>query len=110
MQFETSWNHHVESDVFQIEVYGDKGGVRGYPKVRITCDDLGTHCNIDPYHSTHEENPNYDFDKEIEHFIALIHQETSPMCSAQDGTEVMRMVDAIYQSAQEKREIAIVRE
>ncbi len=110
IQFETSWNHHIESDIFQIELYGDKGGVRAYPKLRIMCDDMGTCCNIDPYHSNHEENPNYDFDKEIEHFTAVIRKETGMMCSAKDGTEVMRMVDAIYQSARESREIIIVRE
>lgn len=109
IQFETSWNHHVESDVFQIEVYGTKGGATAYPKVRITTDDFGVACNIQPLHSNNEHSPNYDFDEEIAHFIEVIRGAEQPIVTAEDGVECMRITDAIYESANEQREIRITR-
>ena len=109
IQFETSWNHHVESDLFQFEVYGTKGGARAYPKVFIMTDMAGEINDFHPLHSIHEENPNYDFDKEIEHFINVIRGVEVPICNAEDGVEIMRITDAIYLSARERKEIRIER-
>ena len=109
IQFETSWNHHIESDVFQLEAYGTKGGASVYPKLRIATDDLGALSNVQPIHSNHEDNPNYDFDMEIAHFIRVVRGSETPLCTAEDGVENMRVTDAIYRSAQERREIVIDR-
>lgn len=109
IQFETSWNHHVESDVFQLEVFGTKGGATVYPKVSIATDDFGGACNIQPLHSNNEHNPNYDFDEEIAHFIQVIKGVEQPIVTADDGVECMRITDAIYESANEQREIRITR-
>jgi len=106
---ETSWNHHIQEDVFQFEVYGTKGGAKAYPSVAIFEDEEGKPVDRRLDHSNHPESPNYDFDQEIAHFIAVCKGKTSALCTALDGVEVMRIVDALYDSAKTGREVIITR-
>lgn len=106
---ETSWNHHIPEDVFQFEVYGTRGGAKAYPNVAIFEDEEGKPVDRKLDHSNHPESPNYDFDREIAHFISVCRGETSALCTAGDGVEVMRIVDALYRSAKTGREIPITR-
>ncbi len=106
---ETSWNHHIPEDVFQFEVYGTKGGAKAYPSVAVFEDEEGKPVDRKLNHSNHPESPNYDFDREIAHFISVCEGKTSALCTARDGVEVMRIVDALYKSAQSGREILITR-
>lgn len=105
--FETSWNHHLQSDVFQLEVYGTKGGARAYPKLTISRDENGCQCDIAVSHSNHEDRPNYDFEEEAAHFINVAINGEKPVCTAEDGVEIMKIVDALYSSARENTEIML---
>lgn len=109
IQFETSWNHHLAEDVFQLEVYGSKGGASCYPRLTLTTDDMGKMCRVLWQHSNHEDAPNYDFDRETAHFIAVAAGEEAPICTPLDGVEAMRIIDAVYESASSGHEITISR-
>ena len=49
------------------------------------------------------------FEKEIAHFIDCITTGIPCRSPAEDGIELMRILDAVYQSAKEGREVAIER-
>ena len=106
---ETSWNHHIPEDVFQFEVYGTKGGAKAYPGVAIFEDEDGKPVDRRLDHSNHPESPNYDFDQEIAHFVSVCEGKAPALCTAGDGVEVMRIVDALYHSAETGREVLITR-
>lgn len=109
IQLETSWNHHIPEDVFQFEVYGTKGGAKAYPKLAIFEDEQEKTINRQIEHSNHEDQPNYDFDCEIRHFTEVLRGLEAPLCTASDGVEVMRMIDAIYESAATGTEVIVRR-
>jgi len=56
-----------------------------------------------------EVNPKYMPRSEtaIEHFIGCVSNDTEPDASAENGVEMMRIIDAIYRSAAEGREVAV---
>lgn len=109
INLETSWNHHLENDIFQFEVYGDQCGSKAYPKVSLYRDEYGRMCNVNPIHSDNSDSPNYDFDMEIKHFIEVVENKTTPICTADDGVEIMRIVDALYESAKIGAEVRVLR-
>ncbi len=48
-----------------------------------------------------------DWETAEEHFIDCILEDREPMATGGHGLEVMRILDAIYQSAKEGREVTI---
>lgn len=109
VQFETSWVHHIGQDVLQMEVFGDSAGATLYPSVALHGESHSHLMDAQFAHSNHPENPNYDFDQEIAHFIDCIRGDAQPICTAEDGVEVMRIVDAIYASAARGCEVEVER-
>jgi len=51
-----------------------------------------------------EDDP---FGKEVKHFINCIKQGKKPITTSEEALNVARIIDAIYQSAEEKKEIRI---
>lgn len=109
LAFETSWSHHVKEDALQMELFGSRAGAVLYPHVEVYSDKLGYLSDTKSRHTNHEDNPNYDFDAEIAHFIGCVRGDEEPICTAEDGVEIMRIVDAIYESARLKREVEVAR-
>ena len=109
VHFETSWLLNLKEDVFQLEVFGSKAGARLYPKIELYGDKFNHLVNSNPQYSNNENLPNYDFDMEIRHFIRCIRGEEKCICTPEDGLEMMRIIDAVYESARSHREILIRR-
>jgi predicted dehydrogenase len=109
LDFETSWSHHVKEDSLQMELFGAAAGATLYPHVQVFSDKRGYLCDTVSRHTNNEDKPNYDFDEEIAHFVSCVRGEAAPICAAEDGVEVMRIVDAIYRSAAERREVEVAR-
>lgn len=107
---ETSWNHYTDEDSFQLEAYGTRGGAKIYPRLKWMRDLDGVPCDVQFRHTNHEDQPNYDFDEEIAHFLRASQGTEVPVCTAGDGLEIMRIVDALYLSARSGREEKIARE
>ncbi len=102
---DVSYSLHVKSDELTVEVFGDKGGAELEPELSIVTEKLDTVLNITPQISS----PTFDivdgFDTEIDNFVAAALGETEVVAPAWHGSEIQRILDGIYASAAQGREI-----
>ncbi|HEY5563177.1 MAG TPA: Gfo/Idh/MocA family oxidoreductase [Clostridiaceae bacterium] len=104
---ETSWTQHIKEDVLYLEVYGSRGGATMEPKFQV----LGEKNNymtdmtplIDPALSDFQNN----FDRETAHFVDCIANGTECLNPGEDGVELMKILDAIYKSAEINSEVIV---
>lgn len=107
LMVDVSFSLHAKDNSAMVNIYGDKGGAEIEPVLSIVTERHNTIINIDPQIST----PGFDFqgsfNTEINHFVdsCLGLHETS--CPVEDGVEMIKILNAIYQSAAEGREIEI---
>ena len=98
LSVEASFNLNNKSDVGTIELYGTKSGIKIDPGVEFYSDMHGHFVNIQP-----AENSSLSFDglfeNEIAHFIECVENKKPPLSTANDGVVLMKMIDAIYESA-----------
>jgi predicted dehydrogenase len=107
LAFETSWVQNVKEDRLYLELFGDKAGVSMEPEIEIYGDKdsflANTKLILDPEESGFQHN----FNKEIEHFIDCVVNGTPCLNTAEDGLEIMKILDAIYESAKTGHEVII---
>ncbi len=104
LSFEIAWAANSEDSAF-VEVIGDKGGIRvldGQPftlltefngkvaNVKLNCDDSGN-----PFH------------EQARKFAAACSGRSAPAASPEEGLTVMKLIDAVYASSRQGREISI---
>ncbi|RCX18180.1 putative dehydrogenase [Fontibacillus phaseoli] len=102
---DVSFSLHAKDNSAQINIYGEKGGAEIEPVLSIVTERHNTILNIEPQIST----PGFDFqgsfDTEINHFVDNCLGLTENICPVEDGVEMIKVLNAIYQSAAEGREI-----
>lgn len=105
---ETSYSLNIKGDSGNIEIFGTKSGVRMDPKLEFYSEMEGYLVDISPI-ITEEGNWLLIFKKEVAHFIDCIVNGTECISPAEDGVEIMRILDAIYESARTRKEYIIRR-
>lgn len=108
LNVETSFDLNMEKGIGNIELFGTKAGVRLDPELKIFSEMNHYLVDIAPAGSTALSFDGL-FEKEIAHFIECITTGIPCRSPAEDGIELMRILDAVYQSAKEGREVAIQR-
>lgn len=105
LMVDVSFALHAKENSALINIYGDKGGAEIEPVLSIVTERHDTIINIDPQISA----PGFDFqaafDREISHFVDSCLGLTETNSPVEDGVEMMKILNAIYQSAAEGREI-----
>jgi len=103
MAVECSFVAHIEKEsIFNVMLMGEKGGARLLPPA-VFADQAGSMVNIEP-----QSIPNYHAMKpKMENWIAYLRGEIETECPASAGLMVQKMLDALYRSAEEGREVAI---
>ncbi|KIL49852.1 Gfo/Idh/MocA family protein [Jeotgalibacillus soli] len=102
VQLEIAWSANAEQDdSIQLEILGDKGGIRLTP-LTLFKEENGLFTEHRP-----KIEKNDPFAEEIHHFIHCIRSNERPICDAEQGMDVLRMIQAIYHSSDEQREIII---
>lgn len=104
---ETSFSLHTEQDKSEIGLFGTKGGVKLCPELHLYTDMAGYMTNTTV--ATHTAL-NFDglFEREIQHFVSCAAgEETACRAPAADGVTLMRILDAIYVSAQSGHEVVL---
>ncbi len=97
LQLETSFNLNIKSDCGDIEIYGDKAG--------LEMDKFELHTVLGGQNADVKlvSPGNFDFcrdiNREIRNFICSITGEEKCIAPAEDGLEIMKILDAIYLSA-----------
>lgn len=111
---ENSWGKTGGIDD-RCEIYGTKGNTRAdliHGNALITHSETGYGYAVEKANTTtgwtftgFEEEWNYGFPQEMQHFINVIQGKELPIETGEDGLEVLKIIHAAYQSAGEGRRI-----
>lgn len=106
MEVETSYDMYREKDIGTLEVYGTKAGAKIDPDIQLFSTENGYLVD-----KTFKMGTAIDFDNifqnEINHYVDCLVNGVPTISPAEDGVEIMRILDAIYKSAETKHEVVI---
>ena len=106
LNVEASFNLNLKNDTGNIELFGTKAGARIDPQIEFFSDMNNMFVDIKPSGNTALEF-NGLFNREIRHFVECVRDGIPCISPAEDGVTLMRILDAIYLSAKEGREVKI---
>ncbi len=102
---EVSWRMHLEKDMNYTHVFGKEGGAFMNP-LRLFKEMHGNLVNVTPvYTESNVDVFKSSFELEIRNFIEVIKGNTEPVTPAIDGQYIMRIIDAVYESARTGKQI-----
>jgi predicted dehydrogenase len=104
LAFEIAWAANTPEEAY-IEILGDKGGVRTFDgkPLLIATEHQDRIADISPKYNDKANN----FETQARKFLAACRGETPPAATAREGLTVMKLIDAVYASSEEGREVAI---
>ncbi|MFA5340986.1 MAG: Gfo/Idh/MocA family oxidoreductase [Clostridia bacterium] len=106
MFVEASFNLNIKQDTNVIELFGTKGGAKIDPNIEFYMDMNGRFVDVKP-HGDSALSFSGLFESEIDHFVDCVVNKTPCRATAEDGVMLMKIIDAIYESAELKREVSI---
>lgn len=99
---EVSFVTHIERDIWNIQVLGEKGGATWEP-VQVFADHNGYMMNMTPSFV-----PIYDvWDYKMKHFVEVCRDGRANEAPGEHGLMIQKILDGVYSSAAAGREIAI---
>lgn len=107
LQIETSYDLNLSQDIYSMQLFGDKGGVRISPDLQLYTDIHGYMMDLTPANKDYYMDDSRLFNDEIAHFVDCIRNGTPCRAPAEDGVEIMRILDAIYESARTGHEVVL---
>jgi len=104
---ETSWNLHLDHDIQYTHIFGKKGSAYLNP-LRIQKEMHGNLVTVTPIQDE-KSSDRYlrAYETEICHFYNVIAGKEANMSPADDAVRVLRIIEALYASAREGREIVV---
>ncbi|MGI8458850.1 MAG: Gfo/Idh/MocA family protein [Propionibacteriaceae bacterium] len=102
---DVSYSLHASHDSLGVTVFGDRGGAELEPSLTITTEKLDTVINITPQIRSSTFDLIEGFDAEIENFVATCLGEADSVAPAWHGVEIQKILDGIYLSAGQGREV-----
>ncbi len=106
LSVEASFSLNIGKDVATVELMGTKAGFVLDPEVKIFTEQNGYLTNVS-FDSSTALSFNGLFENEIAHFIECIKNGLPCRSPAEDGVEIMKILDAIYDSAKTGHEVVI---
>lgn len=103
---EMSFSLNVESDCNNVQLFGTEAGIRIDDKVRMFGELDGRLTNVE-FDGKNGLDIAEAFQREINHFVAASAGEVECRNTAEDGVELMRILTAIYRSAESGGEVRI---
>ncbi len=107
LNMEASFNLNIKHDVGNIELFGTKSGAKIDPQIELFTDMNGMLVDVKPCGDTGLAF-NGLFENEISHFVDCVANGTSCRAPAEDGLTLMKMIDAIYESAKTGKVVEIL--
>lgn len=102
---DVSFTLHAKEDEISVKLYGDKGGVEIEPELFLVTEKHNTILNVTPQ----VDNLKFDFvegfQNEIDHFVLSCFGEKPALSPVEDGLEIMKILNAVYESAEKGIEI-----
>lgn len=106
LSIETSYSLNLKSDQGCIELFGTKAGAKINPEVEIYTDLNGYMSNVQLDAPTALSFDGL-FGNEINHYVDCIINGTACKSPAEDGITLMKILDAVYESAKTGHEVII---
>jgi predicted dehydrogenase len=103
---EVSWALLLEKNFAYLNLYGTDGAALLNP-FRIHKEMHGNLMNVTPALESDRNNYKVSYERELEHFLHCIAHGGKPQASAEEGLALMRVIDAIYESADARREVRL---
>ena len=107
LQVEASFNLNIKENCGDIIFFGDKAGLSLSP-FELYGEQNNQLVDIVPYKKC-EFDFAVDFKREIKNFVDAVNGKAKCLATADDGVELMRILDAIYLSAETGKSVDIVR-
>lgn len=107
LSVETSFSLNIKEDSSSLELFGTKAGARLEPKLEIYSEIDDYLVDISPRYNKEKNTFDEWFSKEIAHFTDCIANGTECISPAQDGIELMKILDAAYTSAKAGKEVEV---
>lgn len=108
LQIEFSWASNIEKDEMFVELRGDKAGSKMSStdrRVHIFTEEYGTLVNIEPDIDDYKGMQHHEAN--IRHFIDVIANGASPDFVPEQGVNMVKILEALYKSAEEGHEITL---
>ena len=105
IHIESSFAAHIQSDVWNFQLMGEKGGATWNPP-SIARDDNGYMVNTEPGWLPKSDFGSA-FGAKLRNFVDHILYDKPTLAPAEHGLMVQQMMDAIYESAYKGREVGI---
>ena len=106
LHIEASFSLNLKSPEGKIELFGTKGGAKLDPELELYSEVNNYLCNVSLDVPT-ALSFNGLFENEIAHFIDCIKGDKECIAPAEDGIVLMKILDAVYLSAQTGHEVVI---
>ena len=108
LQIEFSWASNIEQDNVFVELRGSKSGLVWESKtgsnVKIYTEEEGILVNLNPI-ITNDEGKIHKAN--LEHFVDVVLNGTAPMFEPVQGINMIKILEAIYKSAETGREVIL---
>ncbi len=106
LTLEVSWALLLEKNFSYLNLYGTEGAALLHP-FRVHKEMGGRLKDVTPSLDSVRNLYKQSYELELEHFLRCITQGELPQASPEEGLQVMRVIDAIYQSAEARREVRL---
>ena len=106
LSVEASFSLNIKNDSGKIELFGTKGGVKLDPEFELYTDVNNYLANVTLNMPTALSFDGL-FENEINYFVDAVVNDVDVSSIARDGKTLMQILDAIYLSAKEQREVLI---
>jgi predicted dehydrogenase len=107
LNFDISWAGNTQEECF-IELIGTKGGVKilNGQDTKLLTELNGQIVDVLPQFACEDES----FNRQKRLFLSACRGECAPAATAKEGLTVMKVIDAVYRSAAEGKEVQIAKD
>ena len=105
LQVEASFSLNLKEDTGSVQLFGTKGGARLSPELELYSEMNGVMTNVTPV--CPPESFDMEFQEEINHFVHCFSTGEPCRSPAEDGVQIMRILDAVYESGRTGHEVIL---
>ena len=103
LDFTFSWASNIEKEIRHVEILGTKGGLKMVnDEIRLFAQFGGSMFTLTPDEATIPQDQD-----ECGHFVSCVRTGARVTARAEQGLAMMKVIDGLYQSAAEKREVRL---
>ena len=106
LHIEASFSLNIKAPEGKIELFGTKAGAKLDPELEMYAEENGYMTNVTLTAPTALSFDNL-FKNEIDHFVSCVKGEVECLAPAEDGVELMAILDALYESARTGHEVVL---